>query len=70
MLGLPWEEVYLSQYRDLEDARASFQRFIEEVYNRKRLHSALGYLSPEAFESGIARAPLPMEDHADEFSKA
>ncbi len=51
MKTLKTEEVYLSQYRDLEDARASIQRFIEEVYNRKRLHSALGYLSPEAFES-------------------
>ena len=44
------EEVYLRQYRDQEEARASIQRFIEEVYNRKRLHSSLGYRSPESFE--------------------
>lgn len=50
MKTLKSEEVYLRQYRDQEDARASIQRFIEEVYNRKRLHSSLGYLSPEAFE--------------------
>jgi putative transposase len=50
MKTLKSEEVYLQQYRDQEEARASIQRFIEEVYNRKRLHSSLGYLSPEAFE--------------------
>ena len=50
MKTLKSEEVYLQQYRDQEEARASIQRFIEEVYNRKRLHSSLGYLSPETFE--------------------
>jgi putative transposase len=44
MKTLKSEEVYLHQYRDQEEARASIQHFIiEEVYNRKRLHSALGY---------------------------
>ena len=46
MKTLKSEEVYLHQYRDQEEARASIQRFIEEVYNGKRLHSSLGYLSP------------------------
>jgi putative transposase len=50
MKTLKSEEVYLHQYRDQEDARSSIQRFIEEVYNRKRLHSSLGYLSPDDFE--------------------
>ena len=50
MKTLKSEEVYLHQYRDQEEARASIQRFIEEVYNRKRLHSALGYLAPDVFE--------------------
>ena len=50
MKTLKAEEVYLQQYRDQEDARTCIQRFIEEVYNRKRLHSSLGYLSPEDFE--------------------
>jgi putative transposase len=50
MKTLKAEEVYLQQYRGQEEARASIQRFIEEVYNRKRLHSSLGYLSPAAFE--------------------
>lgn len=50
MKTLKTEEVYLKQYRDQEDARASIQQFIEEVYNRKRLHSSLGYRSPHTFE--------------------
>ena len=55
MKTLKSEEVYLREYRDQEDARASIQRFIEEVYNRKRLHSSLGYLSPEDFEESHRR---------------
>ena len=50
MKTLKTEEVYLKQYRDLEEARGSIQNFIEEVYNRKRLHSSLGYRSPDSFE--------------------
>ncbi len=52
---LKCEEVSLRQYRDLEDARASIAHFIEEVYNRQRLHSALGYLTPASFEARQAR---------------
>jgi transposase InsO family protein len=50
MKTLKTEEVHLRQYRDEADARASIQRFIEEVYNQKRLHSSLGYQSPAKFE--------------------
>jgi putative transposase len=50
MKTLKSEEVYRSEYRDLEDARRQIRRFIEGVYNRKRLHSALGYRSPAEFE--------------------
>lgn len=50
MKTLKTEEVYLHQYRDQEEARASIQRFLEEVYNCKRLHSSLGYLAPAVFE--------------------
>ncbi len=47
---LKYEEVYRQEYLDLADARASIQRFLEKVYNHKRLHSALGYLPPAEFE--------------------
>jgi len=51
MKTLKCEEVYLKTYRDRAEAEASIAHFIEEVYNGKRLHSALGYLSPAAFEA-------------------
>ena len=49
---LKYEEVYRNEYRDFNEARASLAEFLERVYNRKRLHSALGYVSPAEFESG------------------
>ena len=45
------EEVSLKQYRDLEQARHSIGNFLEDVYNQRRLHSALGYLPPAQFEA-------------------
>jgi len=47
------EEVYLNEYSDINDAWDNIQRFIEDVYNKKRLHSALGYMSPVDFEKGV-----------------
>lgn len=47
---LKTEEVYLNRYRDLDEARTSIRHFIEEVYNTRRRHSALGYMAPAAFE--------------------
>jgi len=44
------EEVELSEYRDYADAYAQLGHFLDEVYSRKRIHSALGYLTPVAFE--------------------
>ncbi len=47
---LKYEEVYRTEYRDLVDAYDGIRRFLEKVYNRQRLHSALGYLPPAEFE--------------------
>jgi transposase InsO family protein len=48
---LKYEQVYREEYATLEQARASIGRFIERIYNRKRLHSALGYRPPAEFEA-------------------
>jgi putative transposase len=50
MKTLKHEEVYRQEYRDLAEARASIGRFLEQIYNEKRLHSALNYQPPAEFE--------------------
>ncbi len=45
------EEVDLSDYRDFHDAYQHIGRFLDDVYTRKRIHSALGYLTPAEFEA-------------------
>jgi len=57
MKTLKFEEVYRQEYRDLADARASIERFIEKIYNGKRLHSALGYRPPIEFERSLLIPP-------------
>jgi putative transposase len=47
---LKYEEVYLKDYRDFQEAEENIGPFIEDVYNQKRLHSSLGYLPPIEFE--------------------
>jgi putative transposase len=54
MKTLKREEIYAHQYQDLDHLRANIQEFIEQYYNRQRLHSALGYLPPEEFEQTAA----------------
>ena len=50
---LKYEEIYASEYQTLEHLQANLEMFIEGYYNRRRLHSALGYRSPEAFEHSL-----------------
>lgn len=54
MRTLKYEEVYLNDYDTFTEVLLSVQNFIEAVYNRKRLHSALGYLPPAEFEASQA----------------
>ena len=45
------EEVYLSDYQNMAQAREEIGHFIDVVYQHKRIHSALGYLTPAEFEA-------------------
>jgi transposase InsO family protein len=55
------EEVDLSEYEDFHDAYQSIGRFLDEVYTHKRIHSALGYLTPAEFEEKwLAQQPEPV----------
>ena len=47
---LKYEEVYRNEYETFSDALDSIAHFVEDVYNKKRLHSAIGYRSPIDFE--------------------
>lgn len=54
MKTLKYDEVYRQEYRDLAEARSCIERFLEKIYNGKRLHSALGYRPPVEFERSLA----------------
>jgi len=55
MKTLKREEIYANDYRDLDHLRANIEAFIEQYYNRFRLHSALGY-KPQEFEQALESA--------------
>jgi transposase InsO family protein len=50
------EEIYAGCYQDIDDLRGHMEEFIDRYYNRLRLHSALGYRTPEEFEASTAPA--------------
>lgn len=50
---LKQEEIYTRQYRDRTDLELHIAEFLEHYYNRRRLHSALGYRSPDSFERSL-----------------
>jgi len=50
---LKYEEVYLNEYETFSDALENIGIFIDDVYNKKRLHSSLGYKSPDDFEREV-----------------
>lgn len=51
MKTLKTEEVYINEYNTISEARINIEHFIEVVYNKKRLHSSLGYRTPEEIEA-------------------
>lgn len=65
MKTLKHEEVDGRNYRDLDEARAAIGAFIEEVYNRQRLHSALAYRPPIEFEASLPSRRTPPHREAD-----
>ena len=58
MRTLKYEEIYMNDYETLAEVRVSIEHFIEAVYNRKRLHSAIGYRPPAEFEASLAQLEL------------
>ncbi len=63
MKTLKQEEIYCNQYRDFEELSAHLEEFLENYYNRLRLHSALGYRTPEEFERDAAAAAGSSKTH-------
>jgi hypothetical protein len=69
MKTLKHEEIRANEYRDLEHLRKNVMEFVEHYYNGHRLHSALGYRTPEDFEQNITPARAD-ENWGFEFFKA
>jgi Integrase core domain len=73
MKTLKREKIYANNYRDLEHLRANIEEFIEQYYNRCRLHSALGYQPPAEFEqaavssAALASATMSFFRHQEDY---
>jgi putative transposase len=59
MKTLKYEEVYLWEYENFDEALMRIDFFIDDIYNNKRLHSAIGYLPPAEYEEALALAAAP-----------
>jgi len=55
MKTFKYEEVYLTEYASFKDAYKNVKQFIEDVYNKKRLHSSIGYKPPNEFEREVLK---------------
>ena len=62
MKTLKSEEVHLWEYRTMEDVQKRIPYFIEDVYNQKRLHSAIGYRPPCEYEMLLESTPIPSQN--------
>jgi len=55
---LKTEEVYVKEYKNIADAYQNIKEFIEMIYNKKRLHSSIGYMPPEEYEKEVLKANI------------
>jgi len=70
MKTLKQEEIYATEYQDLEDLREHLEEFLEQYYNCHRLHSALKYQTPASFEANLAALTAESRAAKIEFSEA
>jgi putative transposase len=68
MKTLKQEEIYCREYRDLEDLETHLEEFLDRYYNGRRLHSALGYKTPEEFEGQRGNPASTEETDAPKMS--
>ena len=65
MRTLKCEEVHLTEYRDRADAEERIGHFMDDYYNRRRLHSSLGYSSPTEFEKRATDPKRPTNNQEE-----
>jgi len=70
MKTLKQEEIYATEYQDLENLREHLEEFLEQYYNCHRLHSALKYQTPASFEANLAALTAESRAAKIEFSEA